>query len=201
MTGLALLAVVGVVLAAAGVAVAVAVARNRDRRNQVVAGVPTTAPASWAGAHTPEARLHRRLRDAARSAATAARRPGAPLWGGRQAVEEAALAVDERLVRISAVPERQRGPLLAEVTAQVAAVERAAAGLVAPRADGAVLDEVGAALERVRVLAEAREEVERTATPWALPELQDDATPAPEAGTADEGGRADGAPGGASASG
>ena len=168
--GLELVLALGVALVGAVGAVAWAVARNRDRRNQVVPGVPTPAPAAWAGSHTPEARLHRRLRAAVEVAQRAARRPSSSLWSGRQAVEEAALAVDERLVVVAGVPERERGPMLADVTAQVAAVEHAAAGLA-----GAILEErdrldaVDAALDRVELLRQARAEVEQAARPWELP--------------------------------
>ncbi len=49
-----------------GVAAYVALRNAQDfsDANEVVPGVPTSAPKAWAGAHTPEARLHRRLRDA-----------------------------------------------------------------------------------------------------------------------------------------
>ncbi len=45
-------------------------------QGQIVPGAASTAPASWAGAHTPEAKLHRRLGDAVgRGAGQRRRRP------------------------------------------------------------------------------------------------------------------------------
>ena len=57
---LELLALGAVGAAALVGAVAAAVARDRRRRNHVVPGTDTGAPRSWAGAHTPEARIGRR---------------------------------------------------------------------------------------------------------------------------------------------
>src|ERR1700744_4875451 len=50
------------------VAVIAVVGHNQQRAlardNQLIPGRPTRAPKAWAVAHDPEARLHRRLRDA-----------------------------------------------------------------------------------------------------------------------------------------
>src|SRR3954454_9310625 len=60
--------VVLVLFVAAVVVAATVVVRGQKKSyaqaNEVVPGRATKAPAEWAGAHTPEARMHRRLRDA-----------------------------------------------------------------------------------------------------------------------------------------
>jgi hypothetical protein len=120
-----------VVLAVVGGAAAV-VSSGRRRfaaANEVVAGTPTPAPAAWAGAHSPEARLHRRLRDAV-SALRA--NPGLEdAWAleSRVSLEQHALAVDERLVAVAALPEGVRAEPLGTVAAAVDAVEAAVASL------------------------------------------------------------------------
>lgn len=159
---LVLLAVL--VVAVAGAAV---VARTQKRKfaqaNQVIPGMPTRAPASWAGAHSPEARLHRRLRDAM----TALRaNPGLATVGfmdALAALQVQAVAVDDALVAAAALPERLRAKPLADAEAAVVAVENAVAALAAqPAADArADLDRALAeATERVELLARARTELE-----------------------------------------
>jgi hypothetical protein len=151
-------------------AVAVTVVRvNRlkfTQANQVVPGVATRAPASWAGAHTPEARLHRRLRDAVASLRANASIGGVGLLEARVALEQQALAVDERLVVVASLPERTRPGQLAPVAEAVDAVEAAVASLLTagPALDPARSADVERALadvrERVALLAEARTELD-----------------------------------------
>lgn len=122
------------ILLAAAAAAAAVVVRNGKRQfsadNQVVPGTPTMAPAGWAGAHSPEARLHRRLRDAV--AAVGANPTLADAWmlDARVSLEQQALMVDERLIAVAALPERVRAEPLAAVAAAVDAVEAAVAALV-----------------------------------------------------------------------
>lgn len=191
------LVVVGIAAAVGGVAALVArVARARDSANQVVPGVPTEAPAAWAGAHSTEARLHRRLRAAVDAAGVAA--PGAEgsLVGLRRAIEEEALAVDRQLVVAAAAPVGTRGGLLERVAVQVDAVEEAAGALAdraleqrAPGGRAGVAEAVDTALTRARLLADARAEVEeldrRGRGEVAMPELptQVSAEAGDEAGT------------------
>ena len=109
--------------------------------NEVVPGVPTSAPASWAGSHDPEARLHRRLRDAMASlragpSASTVRREL------RVELEQQALALDESLVAIAGAPLAQAHRPLARVTDGVEAVERAVAEVA-----GAAAEEATARLE------------------------------------------------------
>ncbi len=125
---LLLLVVVSAVVAA------IVVARNGKRRfaadNQVLPGTATTAPAEWAGAHTAEARLHRRLRDAMAALRANPAMEDAWMLEARVALEQHALAVDERLIAVAALPERLRAEPLGTVAAAVDAVEGAVASFV-----------------------------------------------------------------------
>ena len=119
-----------------GIALAVTSKRQYHAANQVIPGRPTNAPASWAGAHSPEARLHRRLADVV----TALRShplldEGTGRLEARVALEEQVAAIDEQLVAAAALPERVRAEPLARVERQVVAVEQAAATLAAAGGD------------------------------------------------------------------
>lgn len=149
-------------------AVAALVARDRRRRNQVVPGTDTGAPAGWAGAHTPEARLHRRLRDAVR-AARSVDDPDGALLAARVELERAAIAVDRHLVTLDQLPERLSAGRTTTATSAVAAIESAAASLadtarsgrgVIATAGPGELPAVAAAVERARLLDEAVAELD-----------------------------------------
>lgn len=175
---------IGVVVAGGILAggIAALVARNRQRRNRVVPDVPTSAPVAWAGAHTPLARLHRRLR-AAVVGVRAVPDPDGALIRARVEVERAALAIDDHLVALDGMAERERAGRMAAATAAVASVEEAAARLVdaASASRSTALPAVEDALERARLLAEARAELEDedVTTTWPL---GPDAATAPETG-------------------
>lgn len=154
---LALLVAVGMVTA-----VAVGVKRSRRRANEVVPGVTSPAPVAWAGAHSPEARLHRRLRDAVRAmrAQPAVAGPAEDLRGD---LERAALALDEHLVAVAALPPATRSAPLARVDEAVAGLEEAAA-MWGARAVGGVDDGstlVDGVRLRLRLLDQARAELDR----------------------------------------
>jgi hypothetical protein len=164
-TGLEWALVALLLILAGGVAIGTGVARAHRRDNQVVPGVATRAPAAWAGAHTPEARLHRRLRDAVRAVHAADGVAADPTL--RSALEREALAVDAELVAVAALPAAVRAEPLTRVEAAVAAVESAAAALAggvgdADRAGRRALDEVH---ERLRLLAEAHAELDQGRPP------------------------------------
>ena len=131
--------VVLVLFGAAAVVAATVVVRNQKRSyaeaNVVVPGTATTAPAEWAGAHTPEARLHRRLRDAVAAVKANPAMEDAFMMDARVSLEQQALAVDERLIAVAALPEGVRAAPLASVSAAVDSVEAAVARLVAGPAD------------------------------------------------------------------
>jgi hypothetical protein len=174
--GLAVAAVVVV-----GVVVA-AVVRDRTRRNRVVPDVPTRAPSEWAGTHTPLARLHRRLR-AAVHAARAVPDPDGSLIRARVEIEQAALAVDDHLVALHGIAERERAGRMAAATAAVAAVEQAAARLTdaVSAAPATVLPAVEEALLRAALVEEARGELEaEDVTTWPMgAQSQDEQSSAP----------------------
>ena len=103
--------------------------RNYAEANEVVPGTATRAPAEWAGAHSPEARLHRRLRDAVEALRANPAMEDAWMLDARISLEQHALAVDERLIAVAALPERVRAEPMVDVAAAVDAVEVAVASL------------------------------------------------------------------------
>ncbi|WP_063009715.1 hypothetical protein [Nocardia kruczakiae] len=124
---LALLLIVGGAVAAG----AVALAHQRRRiaaENQVVPGTATRAPAAWARSHDPEARLHRRLRDAMTALRAVTAYDTAATVTLRADLEQSALALDDHLVAISMLRPDAR-------TAQRAQAERAVAAVEAGVAD------------------------------------------------------------------
>ena len=118
----------------AAVVAATVVVRNGKREyaraNEVVPGTATRAPAEWAGAHTPEARLHRRLRDVVEALRANPAMEDAWMLEARVSLEQHALAVDDRLIAVAALPERVRTEPLAGVAAAVDAVELALASMI-----------------------------------------------------------------------
>lgn len=154
--------VVLVVLVLAVLGGAAAVVSSTRRRyvlsNQIVPGTATRAPASWAGAHTPEARLHRRLRDAVTALRANPAMEDAWALESRVSLEQHAVAVDERLIAVAALPEGVRTEPLRTVIAAVDAVEAAVASLASSGLDldrHAGLDQAMAQVEqRVAELAQ-----------------------------------------------
>ena len=132
MTGVIVFLVLVVLAAVVAAAVVVRSGkRNYAKANEVVPGTATQAPAEWAGAHSPEARLHRRLRDAVEALRANPAMEDAWRVDARVSLEQHALTVDERLVAVAALPERVRVEPMASVAAAVEAVEAAVASLVA----------------------------------------------------------------------
>lgn len=186
MNALAVVLAAVVVVAGAAVAVlAVEIRRRQRRANQVVPGVDGPAPASWAGAHTPEARLHRRLRDAM-AALRAVPGLDAATPGGRVELDRYAVALDERLVAVAAVPESVRAPALDRVTADIEALESAVGALNTQVAGGgpAMGDAVRSLSQRMAQLDEARAELDALEA-GALPPA-DEAGPDPTSPTTSE---------------
>ncbi|HEX2119256.1 MAG TPA: hypothetical protein VHF91_08735 [Acidimicrobiales bacterium] len=132
--------VVLVLLVLSAVLAATVVVRTNKRKfaeaNAVVPGTATQAPPEWAGAHSPEARLHRRLRDAVTAVRANPALEDAFMMDARVSLEQQALAVDERLIAVAALPERVRAEPLASVAAAVEAVEAAVAAVVAGPVEG-----------------------------------------------------------------
>jgi hypothetical protein len=159
-----ILALVALAVVAAGAAYVVALARSSrqhvDDYRQVVPGIGPTAPREWAGAHSPEAKLHRRLRDAVKAAHAQA---GASV-GALGQLDQAAVALDQRLIGAAALPGRHRAGAIAEVAPLVDRFEDSVAGLArtSPDALSASFDSSMSAIQReLDALAQARAEVER----------------------------------------
>ena len=178
-----LLLLAGILVVAAGIAGAAALAVRSKRKfqsdNEVIPGRPTTAPAAWAGAHTPEARLHRRLV----AVVTALRahpllEEGTGMLEARVTLEEQVAAIDEQLIAVAALPARVRTDPLGRIEEQVALAEQAAADLAAagasPVGEPAALEQqVQDVSRQLDALARIRAELDATpgaAAPAPAPE-------------------------------
>jgi hypothetical protein len=104
---------------------------------EIIPGQPTNAPVSWAGSHDPEARLHRRIRDAL---ALLRSDPKLGYEGARidarVRIELAATDLDNRLIAAAASPGRLRESVVAQSDSAVTELENVAAAL----SSGADLD-------------------------------------------------------------
>lgn len=136
-------------------------AQDFSDANQIIPGVPTHAPKEWAGAHSPEARLHRRLRDAMEAVRANAALDDASMTGVRSSLEAEALAADERLIAAAALPKGHREGPINRIAETVESIEGLVASLVELRGPG--LDDAERRIEevrqRVRLLSEAHDEL------------------------------------------
>ncbi len=128
----ALLGLVGIgLLGAAGYGLYLASQRVKAaqaREVELIPGMPTNAPASWAGSHDPEARMHRRLRDAL--AALRANRDfdnDGALLPLRVDLEMQARALDDQLVATAALPAHLRREPMDRLEAAVRGIEQGVA--------------------------------------------------------------------------
>ncbi|HUG85879.1 MAG TPA: hypothetical protein VMM13_15050 [Euzebya sp.] len=173
-----LVLLVGLAVIGAGIAFFVALSRKGTQRmatqHEVIPGVPSAAPPEWAGAHTPEAGMHRRLRDAVAGLRAQAGSPGedVELLELRVEVEQQAIAVDDRLIAAAALPPSVRAQALDEVERAVASVEEAAGAIAAQIAstglggdDRSLADLTG----RVRVATQSRAQLD--AMDWDQPDI------------------------------
>lgn len=153
LAGLFAVVVLGLV-AAVVVAGVVAIRSGKasfERDSRLAPGLSTSAPTSWAGSHDPEARLHRRLRDAlAALTANQAFDDSGHLLDLRVELEQQAVALDEQLVATAALPLHVRREPLETITGAVETIERAVAELA-----GASATEASARLDRA--LADVRD--------------------------------------------
>lgn len=158
-----LLAIAGLAVGGMAGALAVRARQDRDRRLDVVPGVPSGAPVAWAGAHTPEARLHRRLGDAVRALRTPSALASTAFADQRAALEQEALRIDARLIAVAALTGPRRDTAIAAVGELVDRYETAVTELVTASLDGAgSLDAVISESElRLQALEAARAEVEQ----------------------------------------
>ncbi|MGW2661370.1 hypothetical protein ACWCW7_10435 [Nocardia tengchongensis] len=129
--------------------------------NQVVPGIATRAPASWAGSHDPEPRLHRRLRDAMRALHTADALDDATTIVLRAELEQAALAWDDRLVAMAALPASALGDQRATATQAVESIEAAVAQYVSA-ATQRTAAEVTAGLTAARAQLDIQAEIRKS---------------------------------------
>lgn len=123
------LVVIAVVVVLAVVLFAVALARKgRSQYAAQGAGLAPDAPAEWSGAHSPEAKLHRRLVAAAR---TLSAQPlgDATAIERRVTIEQQLRELDQHLVAVARVPGPDTASRIAELEPQVAAAEKAVADL------------------------------------------------------------------------
>ena len=172
-----------------GVALSVRGKRDFAKQNEVVPGRKSPAPASWAGAHSPEAKLHRRLGVAVRAANSNPRLTELGLATQTKQIEAEAMSIDERLVAAAALPTSHRAGAVAEFEPQVAALEDAVAALIKSTtvSDSKQLLEqaVSDADIKLQAFAEARAEIEaidRSANgtlPEAIPEPSPEPSPEP----------------------
>lgn len=145
-----LLVMIGVL--AVGAYVALRNAQDFSDANEIVPGVATAAPKAWAGAHTPEARMHRRLRDAVVALNANASLDDPALAPVRSSIQDQALAVDERLIAAAALPKNHREEPLRQIEKAVYAIEGAVAGVVDLRGPSMTSIEQGLADVRTRML-------------------------------------------------
>lgn len=168
----AALALVLVVVVLTVVLLALVSRRSTAKANEVVPGVATNAPPAWARAHSPEAKLHRRLRDAV---ATLRALPDADGLGvhRRASAERAALAIDEHLVVVSLLPAAQRAEPMAQLVEQTARLEAAIAALAhGSVGEGGRAEAALAELDdSLRHLADARAELDGLARPAPADDL------------------------------
>ncbi|MEM1335913.1 MAG: hypothetical protein AAGG08_20890, partial [Actinomycetota bacterium] len=148
-----------------GVALAVRSKREFAEQNEIVPGRASPAPASWAGAHSREARLHRRLGDAVKGAHENPRFVELGLAPQMAKIDAQALAIDERLVAASNLPASQKDSAIDAIEAHVVELEQTIADLVTGVSvsdSRAQLEQaVSAADIRLQALAEARAIVEQ----------------------------------------
>lgn len=155
------------VIAVVGFGVALTVRSKRDfaEQNEVVPGVRSPAPASWAGSHSREAKLHRRLGDTVRAAHNNPKFVELGLAAQVKAIEAEALAIDERLVAVSGLRGDHKEAALDDLEGYVDELDATVADMVTgvSVADSKELLErtVSAADVRLQALAQARAEVER----------------------------------------
>lgn len=127
---LALVVIVGLVVGVAAVIVAV-VHHNQQRSitsaNELMPGRPTRAPRAWAVSHDPEARLHRRLRDAMAALHAANAFDTGSTVMLRADLEQTALNLDDHLVAVAQLAPAQKDQLLQSITATVESIEAAVA--------------------------------------------------------------------------
>lgn len=172
---LLLLGAVGAIFAF-GAALTIRSKRDFSEANEVVPGVTSPAPASWAGAHSAEAKLHRRLGEAVRGARNNPRLVELGLAAQTKQIETEALAIDERLVAAAGLPASHRGDAVQALEEHVVALEAAVAALITSTTVGDSKELLSQAVSeadiKLQALAQARAEVEQLDQQATLPDPQ-----------------------------
>ncbi|MVU83819.1 hypothetical protein GPX89_42140 [Nocardia sp. ET3-3] len=156
--------IVLILLAAAAGGIMLLSARQKSATtaaNQVVPGTASRAPASWAGSHDLEPRLHRRLRDAMTTLRTANSLDDGTTIVLRAELEQAALAWDDRLVAIAALPAAARDGQRATATQGVETIEAAVAQYVSAATQRTAAD-VTAGLTAARAQLEIEAQIRKS---------------------------------------
>ena len=161
-----IIAILVVAVAVGGAALALAAGRvkqNARSSQEIAPGQPSAAPLEWAGAHTPEAKLHRRLVDAM-SGLRHATGDDSLVEPNVAVVEREALKIERRLVGASHLAERLKGPAIEELSMAVDQIENVSAQLIQRSAElsaGDVTARLDELTERLHLLDEARAELDQ----------------------------------------
>ena len=176
MIGLLVTVAILVVVGALTAGVVVLAGRSKEnfvRSNQVVPDRPTRAPTGWLGSHDPEAVLHRRLIESMKALrANTDFDDDGGLLDLRVELEQQAVAIDDRLVAIAALPRLRRGDPLDQATRAVDLVETAVSELAARSAAeaepalNAVVDRIR---ERTTLIDQIRAELDSLPAPATEP--------------------------------
>lgn len=151
--------------AAVGVAFVVgagAVSRSSKDRNQVVPGVVSNAPASWAGSHDPEAKLHRRIRDAVAGLHSIAGDDPA-MTDTISSLHEDALDIDHQLIAASLLAPRFKEQALEELDGAVSQLEEISAqavGRSTRTTERSIREQLDDLADRLKSMRLARAEVD-----------------------------------------
>jgi hypothetical protein len=172
MTGIivTLLIIAVAAAAAGGAAIAIGAQRvkqNTQRGQQISPGTPSAVPLGWAGAHTPEAKLHRRLGQAM-SGLRAATEDDVLVMANVEVVEREALKIEQQLVGASRMADRLKGPTIAQLGAAVDQIENVSAQLIQRSSElsaGDVQTQLAELSERLELLDQARAELDQGPTP------------------------------------
>lgn len=155
------------VAAAAAGAAAVALGAQRVKQNarrgqEIAPGQRSAAPLGWAGAHTPEARLHRRLGQAM-SGLRQATEDDPMVTANVDVIEREALRIEHQLVAASHLPARLKDPAIEELSVAVDQIEDVSAQLILHSAElsaGDVTTRLDELSERLQLLDQARAELD-----------------------------------------
>ena len=171
MTGIVIaVLLIAVAAAAAGGAAlmlgAQRVKQNARRSQEIAPGRRSEAPLGWAGAHTPEAKLHRRLGEAMAGLRNATN-DDAMVAANVTVVEREALKLEQQLVAASHLAERLKGPAIDELSQAVDQIENVSAQLIQRSAElsaGDVRAQLDDLSQRLTLLDEARAELDEGPT-------------------------------------